>query len=128
MSPRTVPLYRTAVALATMTFVLLYLFCAPSVLAQHTLPQHTQRDLTGTVTDRHHEPLKGAVVEVHDEATDAIVSYITDRSGRYSFKRLDGETDYRVWATYRGQRSQVRKLSQFDTKKVKTLDLVIQMQ
>src|ERR1700677_1099502 len=51
----------------------------------------TLRNLTGTVHDRHHEPLKGAVVEIENENTKSVLSYITDRNGRYSFKRIDGE-------------------------------------
>jgi hypothetical protein len=85
----------------------------------------TLRNLTGTVHDRHHEPLKGAVVEIENENTKSVLSYITDRNGRYSFKRIDGEVDYRVWFTYRGQRSKVRELSQFDSHQNAAIDLVI---
>ena len=91
-----------------------------------TLPgQPTFRNLTGTVQDRHHEPLKGAVVEIENEDTKSVISYITDRSGRYSFRRLQGEADYRVWFTYRGQRSEVRELSQFNDHPNATINLVI---
>jgi hypothetical protein len=83
--------------------------CAPRLSGQPTL-----RNLNGTVQDRHHEPLSGAVVEIENENTKSVISYITDRSGRYSFKRIQGEVDYRVWFTYQGRRSKVRELSQFD--------------
>jgi ABC-type molybdate transport system substrate-binding protein len=78
--------------------------------------------------DKHHEPLKGAVVQVHNEATDAVTSFVTDRSGGYSFKRLEGNTDYRVWATYKGQRSKAKFLSQFDRHTSKPVNLVITLQ
>jgi hypothetical protein len=52
-------------------------FAAASAMAA----QPTGRTLTGTVTDRHREPLAGAVVQVHSETTLSVVSYITDRSG-----------------------------------------------
>jgi hypothetical protein len=87
--------------------------------------QPTFRNLTGTVQDRHHEPLKGAIVEIENEDTKSVLSYITDRSGRYSFKRLEGEADYRVWFTYRGQRSKVKEWSQFDVHHNATINLVI---
>jgi hypothetical protein len=87
--------------------------------------QSTLRNLTGTVQDRHHEPLNGAVVEIENENTKGVISYITDRSGRYSFKRIQGEVDYRVWFTYRGQRSGVRELSQFDDHQNATINLVV---
>ena len=89
--------------------------------------QPTLRNLTGTVQDRHHEPLNGAVVEIENENTKGIISYITDRSGRYSFKRIQGEVDYRVWFTYRGQRSMVRELSQFDDHQNATINLMVKI-
>jgi hypothetical protein len=88
--------------------------------------QMTTRDLTGIVTDAHHEPLKGAVVQVQNGVTSTVVSYITGVDGHYSFKRLDGETDYRFWATYRGQQSKVEKLSHFDSDKPKVANLIVQ--
>jgi hypothetical protein len=104
-----------AVALAAMG---LLLYAAP------LSGQPTLRNLTGTVQDRHHEPLNGAVVEIENENTKGVISYITDRSGRYSFKRIRGEVDYRVWFTYRGQRSRVRELSQFDDHQNAIINLV----
>ena len=87
--------------------------------------QPAPRDLAGTVTDSHHEPLAGAVVEVHDENTDTVASYITKRSGHYVFLRLSSDDDYTVFATYRGQRSRTLHLSKFDSKPVRNLSLVI---
>jgi hypothetical protein len=87
--------------------------------------QPTLRSLSGTVQDRQHEPLEGAVVEIENENTKSIISFITDRSGRYGFKRLEGEVDYHVWFTYRGQRSKVRELSQFDDHQNAKINLVI---
>lgn len=94
--------------------------CAPGYAGQHLV-----RDLSGTVTDGHHEPLRGAIVQVHSEATGTIVSYITGRSGQYSFKRLEGDLDYTVWATWNGKRSATKKLSLFDTKTRKIIDFEI---
>ncbi|WP_176441627.1 carboxypeptidase-like regulatory domain-containing protein [Granulicella rosea] len=89
--------------------------------------QMTTRDLSGSVTDRQHEPLRGAVVQVQNGATMGVVSYITNRDGKYSFKRLDGETDYLLWVNFRGQKSKVRKLSQFDNDRPKTVDFVLDL-
>jgi hypothetical protein len=93
--------------------------------ATSLLGQPTFRNLTGTVQDRHHEPLKGAVVQIENEDTKNVISYLTDRSGRYSFKRLAGETDYHVWFTYRGQQSKIRELSQFNDHHDATINLVV---
>jgi hypothetical protein len=87
--------------------------------------QQTLRDLTGSVEDGHHEPLRGAVVYLENEKTHAVVTYITDRSGHFSFKRLHGDVDYDVWAIFRGQQSKSKTLSQFDTHTDPVITLVI---
>jgi hypothetical protein len=106
--------------LATISVVIIFLLNTARLSGQPSL-----RNLTGTVQDRHHEPLNGAVVEIENENTKGVISYITDRSGRYSFKRIQGEVDYRIWFTYRGQRSGVRELSQFDDHQNATINLMI---
>lgn len=103
-------------------------FCVILVVAfEASFAQPTPRNLTGTVMDPHNEPLAGAVVQVHDENTDSIVSYITTRTGRYSFKRLSSEDDYTVVAIYRGYRSKSRYLSKFDSKTDPDIQLVIRV-
>ena len=95
--------------LAAVSGVMGLLLCTASLSGQPAL-----RNLTGTVQDRHHEPLNGAVVEIENENTKGVISYITDRSGQY-----------RVWFTYRGQRSKVRELSQFDDRPNATINLMV---
>jgi hypothetical protein len=90
--------------------------------------QMTTRGLSGTVTDGHNEPLTGAVIQIQNVGTTSVISSITGRDGRYTFKRLDGQTDYRLWARFKGQQSKVRKLSQFDSDKPKVIDFVIRRQ
>ncbi len=99
------------------------LLCAPVVFGQHKL-----RSLSGIVTDPRHEPLKGAVIEVHNDSTNSVSSYITDRTGRYSFKRLDGDTEYSIWATYQSHRSRKKTLDEFDTNRNKVINLVIKLE
>jgi len=106
-------------ALAILSMVACCL-CCPAYPGQHMV-----RDLSGIVTDGHHEPLRGAIVQAHSEAVGTVVSYITDRSGRYSFKRLEGNLDYTVWATWNGKRSSVKKLSLFDSSTAKVIDLEV---
>ena len=90
--------------------LLLALTATPALQAQAAL-----RDLSGSVQDGSHEPLRGAVVYLENEATHSVVTYITDRSGRFTFKRLHGDVDYDVWAIFRNQESKRKTLSQFDT-------------
>ncbi len=97
---------------------------SPATLAAQDAP----RTLTGVVVDRQHEPLRGAIVQVQNQAlTGSVVSYITGPDGAYIFKRLNPDTDYSVWATYRGHRSRTKTLSQFDTKTTRAITLVIKL-
>jgi predicted Zn-dependent protease with MMP-like domain len=89
--------------------------------------QQMGRTLTGTVTDRQHEPLAGAIVQVHSENTLTVISYIADREGHYVFKHLSPEDDYDVFATYRGVRSNARRLSKFDSKPDREFHLVVRL-
>lgn len=89
--------------------------------------QPSQRTLTGTVTDGHREPLKGAIVQVEDEQTGRVASYLTEVDGSYRFKRLSSADDYKVWATYRGHKSRSREMSHFDSSQAKTIPLRIRL-
>jgi hypothetical protein len=89
--------------------------------------QDQPRRLTGTVTDPQHEPLAGAVVQLHDDTTDSVVSYITDRTGSYRFTRVSPQDDFHVWAKFRGRTSRRRSISKFDSKPNRTIALVVKL-
>lgn len=89
--------------------------------------QSPERSITGTVMDRHREPLAGAVVQVHSESTLSVISYITGRNGSYFFKHLSPDDSYEVFATYRGYRSRRVRLSKFDSRTSRDLSLIIKM-
>ena len=89
--------------------------------------QPTERTISGTVQDRQHEPLRGAVVQIESETTSSIESYITDQTGHYRFKRLSSDQDYKVWSTYRGKRSPIKSISHFDEKPDRAVDLIIEL-
>ena len=99
------------------------------LVSSRALPaQQSLRDLSGSVEDSQHEPLRGAVVYLEDENSHAVVTYITDRSGHFSFKRLRGEIDYEVWAVFRGQQSKHKSLSQFDTHSAPVVMLTVKVE
>jgi hypothetical protein len=104
----------------------------PSLCAQPSANQpfeqtdHTPRTLSGTVTDPHHEPLKGAVVKLQVGDSSAITTYITGPDGRYIFKRLDGNTDYKVWVTFRERTTKAREISKFDSKMDTVIDFSLE--
>ena len=106
--------------------------CLATGMMLPTLPSHAQdlsqptiRTLTGTVTDTSHEPIRGAVVELRNGKSNEVISYLTDASGHYDFKRLDGNTDYDVWVLYRGRHTPTHSISKFDSHMAKVIDFTI---
>jgi hypothetical protein len=86
---------------------------------------HT-RDLSGTVTDPHHEPLRGAIVQLQEGDSPNIATYITGDDGRYRFLRLNGNMDYRVSVKFRDRTSHPRNISKFDSNLHKVIDFSIE--
>ncbi len=89
------------------------------------LSQPSVRSLSGIVTDASHEPIRGAVVELRNQRSGQMVSYLTDAQGHYSFKRLDGNADYDVRVVFRGQHSATRNISRFDDHMSKEINFTI---
>jgi hypothetical protein len=87
--------------------------------------QATQRTLSGIVSDTNHEPVRGAVVELRNEGSQAMMTYITEANGTYNFKRLDGNTDYEVWVVFRGRHSPSHPISKFDSHMAKVINFTI---
>jgi hypothetical protein len=104
-----------------LTIATAILLCALPGFAQ----QHTLRDLSGTVTDQSHEPIRGAVVQLQNSGSDSVMTYLTDAKGQYEFKRLDGESDYTVWVVYRNRHTPSRSISKFDSHLQKVIDFEI---
>jgi hypothetical protein len=120
--PRIVALHlRSAAALCSLA-----LLSAPLSAQQTMGQQHPFRELSGTVTDPGHEPVRGAVVQLESENTHAIVTYITGEDGRYFFKRLSGDQNYRVWVVFRKRNSKTHELSKFDDHTDKVIDFTIE--
>jgi hypothetical protein len=94
--------------------------------AQIMQEHHTLRELSGTVTDPGHEPIRGAIVQLEDEGSHAIITYITEDDGRYHFKRLSGDQDYRVWVVFRKRNSRHHEISKFDDHLDKVINFTIE--
>jgi hypothetical protein len=110
----------------------LLFLCAPlatSIPAQ-TLSQSMdgmhERTLSGMVSDPHHEPLRGAIVELQEGDSANIVSYVTGADGRYHFLRLKGNQDYSVWAKFRNRESKHRSVSKFADKPEQMIDFELE--
>ena len=90
-----------------------------------TSDDHRTRDVSGLVTDRHHEPLRGAIVQLQQGENPSIVTFITGDDGRYHFLRLDSNLDYRIWVKFRERTSSPRSISKFDDHMHKQIDFEI---
>lgn len=114
---------RTAGLLAGMAALLL---AGMPVPAQYT--RTPLRNITGSVTDGGHEPLRGAVVQIEAAGTLVIQSYVTDQRGEYHFRNMSSDTDYTLWATFRGNKSKTFSLSKFDHKLDRQIPLEITLE
>jgi hypothetical protein len=83
----------------------------------------TIRSLQGQVTDAGDKAVAGAVVQLKDTRTLQVRSFITQENGEYRFSGLKADTDYEIKADYNGMSSENRRLSNFDTRKIATVNL-----
>lgn len=81
------------------------------------------RSLQGQVSDPDDKPVPGAVVQLKDTRTLQVRSFITQANGDYRFSGLRADTDYEVKAEFNGMSSDNKRLSNFDTRKIATVNL-----
>ena len=81
------------------------------------------RSVVGTVTDPYGKPIDGAVVQLENEQTLQIRSYITQNGGKYRFSGLSGTFSYELKASHKGSRSKTKRLSIFSSKKEPNVNL-----
>src|SRR6266568_392056 len=83
------------------------------------------RLLFGKVLDPQDNPLPDAVVYVTNTRTRAVKTYIVGVDGTYRFPALTSSVDYEVYAQYKGRKSDVKSVSQFDDRSQVYIDLKI---
>ncbi len=74
----------------------------------------TSRDVSGKVVDASGQPLEGALVTITNLKTNAKNSFFTKSDGRYNFDDLSLSVDYQLQAKFKGQLTELRKVSQYD--------------
>lgn len=106
---------------AGIALVLLGVWLAPAAGAQ----SFGLRNLQGKVLGEHDAAISGAIVYLSNSRNNDIKTFITTSDGSYRFADLADDTDYTVWAAYKGKKSSKRTLSSFDERKQVYYDLHI---
>jgi hypothetical protein len=101
---------------------LLFSLCAPLTAESHW------RDVNGVVTDKQGNPLGKAVVQLKNDVTLSVRSYITGINGQYRFVRVRTDMDYTLRARYKRWWSRPRHASRFDSANRRGIRLVIPIQ
>ena len=83
------------------------------------------RSVQGTVTASDDATVKGAVVQLKNNKTLQIRSFITQENGAYYFHELMPDVEYELSAEDQktGSASPTKKLSPFDSQKLATINL-----
>ena len=112
-------LSRRVVVLAALAVV--FLLFPPAAAHAQTLVKSVE----GKVLSTEAAPLPGAIIYLQDEKTNVIRTLIATADGGYRFAQLPADTDYKIWAEYKGKKSKERLVSSFDTKRDVTHDFHI---
>jgi len=78
----------------------------------------TLRSVQGTVFDADDKPVVGAIVQLKDDRTLQMRSYISKANGEYHFSSLKVDDDYEVEARNNHLTSGPKKISVFDNRKL----------
>ena len=81
------------------------------------------RSVQGSVTDTEDNAVNGAVVQLKNNKTLQIRSFITQKDGAYYFHGLSPDVDYELKAEYQGAASGSKTLSTFDSRKEAVINL-----
>lgn len=87
--------------------------------------QTAAKTIEGKVFDSTSTPLPGAIIYLQDQKSSVVKTFIATANGSYRFGQLPADTDYKIWAEYKGESSKTRLISSFDTKLNVTLDFHI---
>ena len=83
------------------------------------------KSVEGKVLSTDAAPLAGAIIYLQDEKTNVIRTLIATADGGYRFAQLPSDTDYKIWAEYKGKKSKEHLVSSFDTNRAVTHDFHI---
>ena len=113
-----------ACAIALAAAALWLAFGAAPLTAKKKGPP-TSKTVVGQVFDGQDNAIAGAAVEITDLSTNKTSAIYTGPEGRFTFTDLKLTQDYQLKAHYKGQFSEVRKVSSWDTRTDLVLNLHI---
>jgi hypothetical protein len=112
---------RNANIFGSICLLLLTLFSLSNGQLSHA--QTTQKVVQGRVVGAGNQPQSGAIVYLKNGRTNDIKSFISTADGSYRFGQLSPDIDYEIWAEYHGEKSSVKTVSSFDSKKSLSYEL-----
>lgn len=83
------------------------------------------KTLQGKIFSSNNAPLSGAVVYLENDKTNDIRSFISIADGSYRFGQLSSDTNYKVWARYKNEKSATKVISSYDSRTQVFIDLHI---
>ena len=88
--------------------------------------QQESRLVRGQVLNEEGKAVENAIVHLKNLNTKEALSVVTDKEGRYRFNDIDKKVDHELHAEWRQQKSRTRKVSQFDTRAIVTINLSLE--
>ena len=114
---------RSSLKVVTVVCALLVVLTALASATPDKKDKTVGRLLFGKVLDPQDNPLPDAVVYVTNTRNHSVKTYIVGPDGTYRFPALSTAVDYEVYAQYKGKKSEVKSVGQFDDRSQVYLDL-----
>jgi carboxypeptidase family protein len=108
-----------------LTIAAMWLAVGASPLTAKKKGPPTSKTVVGQVFDAQDNAIPGAAVEITNLSTNKTSAIYTGPEGRFTFTDLKLTQDYQLKAHYKGQFSEVRKVSSWDTRTDMVLNLHI---
>lgn len=124
-NPRHVPRPGRRSCAVALTVAAVGLVVGASPLTAKKKGPPTSKTVVGQVFDAQDNAIAGAAVEITNLATNKTSAIYTGPEGRFTFTDLKLTQDYQLKAHYKGQFSEVRKVSSWDTRTDMVLNLHI---
>ena len=118
---------RSVITVLALGCALLVVLCAVSSASPDNKDKAVGRLLFGKVLDPQDNPLPDAVVYLTNTRNHTVKTYIVGPDGSFRFPSISTATDYEIYAQYKGRKSEIKSVSQFDDRSQVYLDLKVDL-